>query len=234
MLAEGETAFEGLSQRQDGQNVVIEAKFAKQSRYQSLQWTVYPSGWVRMSAKYFPKDYDFALAGLSFTYPEKEVKGAQWRGDGPYRVWKDRMGTNLGVWTKAYNNTSTGEMEGTRGPDYPEFKGYYSNFYWLTLQTTGQPFTVVCDQEDVYLRLFTPRFSATPYNTAPAFPSGSISFLHGITPIGTKSQKAENMGPMGKTNMYYDYSKDPSYAKEITLYFDFTGQQAAPAAVGKR
>ncbi|WP_022822753.1 glycoside hydrolase family 2 protein [Hymenobacter norwichensis] len=235
VLAEGETMFEGLTQRQDGQNVVIEAKFAKKSRYQSLQWTVYPSGWVRMSAKYFPKDYDFALAGLSFTYPEKEVRGAQWRGDGPYRVWKDRIkGTNLGVWTKGYNDTSTGEMEGTRGPEYPEFKGYYSNFYWLTLQTTGQPFTVVCDQEDVYLRLFTPRFSATPYNTAPAFPSGSISFMHGITPIGTKSQKAENMGPMGKTNMYYDYSKDPSYAKEITLYFDFTGQQATPAAVGKR
>ncbi|GAB3290906.1 glycoside hydrolase family 2 [Hymenobacter humi] len=235
VLAEGETAFEGLSQRQEGQNVVIDAKFGKKSSYQSLQWTVYPSGWVRMTAKYFPRDYDFALAGLSFSYPEKEVKGAQWRGDGPYRVWKDRMkGTTLGVWDKAYNNTSTGEPDGTRGPEYPEFKGYYSNFYWLTLQTTGQPFTVVCDQEDVYLRLFTPRFSATPYNTAPAFPSGSISFMHGITPIGTKSQKAENMGPMGKTNMYYDYSKDPSYAKEITLYFDFTAKQATAATVGKR
>jgi hypothetical protein len=59
--------------------------------------------------------------------------------------------------------------------------------------------------------------------------------MHGITPIGTKSQKAENMGPMGKTNMYYDYSKDPSYAKEITLYFDFSGDNApAPKAVGKK
>jgi hypothetical protein len=58
--------------------------------------------------------------------------------------------------------------------------------------------------------------------------------MHGITPIGTKSQKAENMGPMGKTNMYYDYSKDPSYAKEITLYFDFTAKPAATKAVGKR
>ncbi|RAK70682.1 glycoside hydrolase family 2 [Hymenobacter edaphi] len=235
VLAEGETAFEGLSQRQDGSNVVIEAKFGKQSRYQSLQWTVYPSGWVKLTAKYFPKDYDFQLAGLSFNYPEKEVKGIQWRGDGPYRVWKDRLkGTNLGVWTKAYNNTSTGEMEGTRGPEYPEFKGYYSNFYWLTLQTTGQPLTIVCDQEDVYLRLFTPRFSATPYNTAPAFPGGQLSFMHGISAIGTKSQKAENMGPMGKTNMYYDYGKDPSYAKEMTLYFDFSGQQAPEKSVGQR
>jgi hypothetical protein len=43
------------------------------------------------------------------------------------------------------------------------------------------------------------------------------------------------MGPMGKTNMYYDYSKDPSYAKEITLYFDFSGDGTpAPKAVGKK
>jgi len=225
VLAEGETAFEGLSQRQEGQNVVIDATFGKASRYQSLQWTVYPSGWVRMTAKYFPADYDFQLAGLSFNYPEKEVRGIQWRGDGPYRVWKDRMkGTNLGVWTKDYNDTSTGEPDGTKPPVYPEFKGYYSNFYWLTLQTTGQPLTIVCDQEDVYLRLFTPRFGAKPYNTAPPFPSGNLSFMHGIPPIGTKSQKPENMGPMGRPNMYYDYSKDPSYAKELTLYFDFSGK----------
>ncbi|OUJ73519.1 glycoside hydrolase family 2 protein [Hymenobacter crusticola] len=235
VLAEGETAFEGLSQRQEGQNVVIDAKFGKASRYQSLQWTVYPSGWVKMTAKYFPKDYDFQLAGLSFNYPEKEVKGIQWRGDGPYRVWKDRLkGTNLGVWSKDYNNTSTGEPDGTKSPVYPEFKGYYSNFYWLTLQTTGQPLTILCDQEDVYLRLFTPRFGAKPYNTAPPFPSGNLSFMHGIPPIGTKSQKPENMGPMGRANMYYDYSKDPSYAKEMTLYFDFSGKQAQAPTVGQR
>jgi hypothetical protein len=35
------------------------------------------------------------------------------------------------------------------------------------------------------------------------------------------------MGSMGKINMYYDYSKDPSYAKEITLYLDFTAKIAA-------
>jgi hypothetical protein len=34
--------------------------------------------------------------------------------------------------------------------------------------------------------------------------------------------------------MYYDYGKDPSYAKEMTLYFNFSGQQAQDKPVGQR
>ena len=141
-------------------------------------------------------------------------------GEGPYRVWKNRMrGGTLNVWKKAYNNTSTGEGELV----YPEFKGYFADFYWMKLITTGQPFTVVCANEDIFLRLFTPKFSATPFNTAPPFPAGDISFMHGIAPIGTKSQRPERMGPMSQKHMYYDNGKDPALAKDMTLYFDFSG-----------
>src|SRR5438105_9637179 len=95
--------------------------------------------------------------------------------DRPYRVWKNRMkGTTLNVWDKVYNNTSTGEPPFI----YPEFKGYYSNLYWLKLLTSEQPITIVCNNEDVFLRLFTPQFSGTPFNTAPLFPGGDISFMH--------------------------------------------------------
>jgi hypothetical protein len=39
--------------------------------------------------------------------------------------------------------------------------------------------------------------------------------------FGTKSQVPENMGPMGKKNMFYTYGN--TRCKEITLYFDFLG-----------
>ncbi|WP_225974434.1 hypothetical protein [Arachidicoccus ginsenosidivorans] len=45
--------------------------------------------------------------------------------------------------------------------------------------------------------------------------------MHAIDPIGTKSQVAENMGPSGRKNMYYDYGKSMDYAKPLTLYFIF-------------
>ncbi|HSC37347.1 MAG TPA: hypothetical protein VLD19_05740, partial [Chitinophagaceae bacterium] len=156
---------------------------------------------------------------LSFSFPESLVKGITWMGDGPYRVWKNRLkGVTLGRWDKAYNNTITGESY-----TYPEFKGFYSNFYWMNLETNTLPIAIVCGSEDVFLRLYTPAPHATPFNTDPAFPSGDISFMHGITPIGTKSQQPDRLGPQGQKNMYYDYGKDPSYAKEMILYFNFNG-----------
>lgn len=220
VLSEGDSAFKSMSYRKEGGNVIVESGVVRKSNFQSLTWTIYPSGWVKMQAKYFPKEYETTLIGMNFNFPENTVKSIEWMGRGPYRVWKNRMrGGELGVHKKDYNNTSTGEGE----LKYPEFKGYFSNFYWMKLITTGQPLTVVCANEDIFLRLFTPKFSATPFNTAPSFPAGDISFMHGIPAIGTKSQRPEKMGPMGQKNMYYDNGKDPMLAKDITLYFDFSG-----------
>ena len=220
VLSEGDADFENPSYRYEGKNLVVESKFSKKSSFRSLVWTIYPSGWLKMEAKYFPKDYESTLIGLNFSYPEKMVKGVQWMGNGPYRVWKNRLkGTTLGIWEKPYNNTITG-----LDYVYPEFKGYYSNLYWLKLITTNQPITILCSSEDVFLRLYTPQWPEKVYNTAPPFPEGDISFMHGISPIGTKSQKAENMGPMGRKNMYFDYWKDEKYTKEIKLFFDFSGR----------
>lgn len=198
--------------------------FTRQSLCQVLQWTMYPSGWLKMEIHYFAPEYEFNLLGVNFSYPEKGrdgVKAVRWMGNGPYRVWKNRMeGTTLGVWDKAYNNTVTGQGDCI----YPEFAGYYSHFYWMRLETAGQPFTVVSANEDIFLRLYTPESPAHVYNTAPPFPSGDISFLQGIPAIGTKSQKPDRLGPSGQKNMYYDYGKSKDYAKVMVLYFDFSGR----------
>lgn len=220
VLSAGSESFLGITAHYRDSALVLEAAYAKGSDLQGLAWTIYPSGLVKMDVQYFPADYYTDLIGVNFQFPESTVKGVRWMGDGPYRVYKDRMkGVTLGVWDKAYNNTITGQGIVV----YPEFKGYYSNLHWMRLLTSGQPLTIVCASEDVFLRLFTPAPPAHPYNTVPAYPAGDISFMHGIPPVGTKSQKAEAMGPMGQKNMYYDYSKARSYAKKLTLYMDFSG-----------
>src|SRR6185312_5455834 len=154
VLAEGQnqTGFQKLSNHYDGDKLIVAAEFGKKTTEQELKWTIYPSGWVQLEVRYWPLGEEADLLGVSFSYPEKEVKGVSYMGDGPYRVWKNRLkGVTLNVWDKAYNNTITGEGNVI----YPEFKGYYSNFYWMRLETAGQPFTIVCANEDVYLRLFT-------------------------------------------------------------------------------
>jgi hypothetical protein len=226
VLAEGQdkAGFQKLTNHFEGDRLVIAAEFGKKTTEAELKWTIYPSGWVQLDVKYWPVGEEVNLLGVSFSYPEKDVKGVTYMGDGPYRVWKNRLkGTKLNVWDKTYNNTITGEDDTKL--IYPEFKGYYSNLYWMKLKTTGQPITIVCNSQDVYMRLFTPANPKNAYNTAPAFPSGDISFMHGIPPIGTKSQKAEKMGPSGMLNQYFDYYKDIERALPLTLYFNFLGDK---------
>jgi hypothetical protein len=223
VLAEGweKTGFQKLSYAYDGNNLVVEAAFEKKANQAQLKWTIYPSGWIKLTVKYWPIGEEGNLLGFSFSYPEKDVKGVTYMGDGPYHVWKNRLkGTKLNVWDKTYNNTITGQPN----VEYPEFKGYYSNLYWMKLNTTNQPITIVCDNRDVFMRLFTPAALKKVYNTAPAFPSGDISFMNGITAIGTKSQKPEKLGPQGFPNKYFDYYKDIDMALTISLYFDFSGK----------
>ncbi|MET1056265.1 MAG: glycoside hydrolase family 2 TIM barrel-domain containing protein [Pedobacter sp.] len=223
ILQEGLNNFRNFSSRREGETVVISSEFNRKTAYNTLKWTIYPSGWVKMEVVYFPGAYFTNFAGVNFSFPEKQLKGVRYMGNGPNRVWKNRMKGNLfGVWNKAYNDAATGEYPST----YPEFKGYHSNMYWITFNTTGQPFTVVTDQEDMFFRLFSPKKSDDQYdNLQPTFPSGDISFMQAISGIGTKTQKPETTGPMGMKNIFYDYEKEPLRAKHLVLYFDFTGKE---------
>ena len=172
-------------------------------------------GWLKIDYDYIlDGSYDFS--GITFSYPENLVTGASLMANGPYHVWKNRLkGTNFGVYDKQYNNTITGESW-----EYPEFKGYYSNFYAVELKTKELPVTVVSATDNLFLHLFTP--GEAKYSKAgvrgevnPAFPSGSISFLHTISPIGTKFTRADAEGPQGQKNKF-----DGEILKG-TLYFRF-------------
>jgi hypothetical protein len=181
------------------------------------KWTFYPGEWLKL-------DYDYTLsgnfdfAGITFSYPENLVTGATLLANGPYHVWKNRLkGTTFWIFEKNYNNTITGQSW-----DYPEFKGYYSNFYGIQLQTKELPITVISGTKNLYLHLFTP--GAAKYSTQktgvrgevnPPFPSGNISFLHGISAIGTKFTKADAEGPQSQKNSYN------AETLSGTLYFRF-------------
>lgn len=222
ILQEGENNFKGFTVKQTADSLVIASTFDKKASYNTLQWVVYPSGWVKMQVKYFPSSYFTTFVGCNFSYPESEIKGVEFKGRGPYRVWKNRMkGTSLGVFDKTYNTSATGEPPF----DYPEFKGYYSNLYWAIFKGKSQDFKVVTDHEDIFLRLFTPKKSKdTEYdNLSPTFPNGDISFMNAISAIGTKTQKPETTGPMGMKNIYYDFDKAQNRTLDMTLYFDFSG-----------
>lgn len=158
--------------------------------FDSIRWTVYGNGWIRLDYQYelFGEQH---FMGITFDYPEENVKGMKWLGKGPYRVWKNRLkGTTFNVWSNDYNDTTPGISW-----DYPEFKGYYADLHWVVFDTTDGPITAVTDSPDIFLRVYTQKDGPEPRDTVMKFPEGDISFLHAIPAIGTKFNKAEEYGP---------------------------------------
>lgn len=155
-------------------------------------------GWYRIDYSYeLNGSYDYA--GITFSYPEKDVRGAKLLANGPYHVWKNRLkGVTFGLYDKPYNNTVTGQDY-----DYPEFKGYYSDFYGVQLETSGKPLTIIAATPGLYLRLFTPKLPVyRSENCEAPFPDGDISILNCIPAMGSKFSRADQTGPQGQRSSF--------------------------------
>ncbi|HEX8314683.1 MAG TPA: glycoside hydrolase family 2, partial [Flavisolibacter sp.] len=195
---------------------VVRVTYDGRKRFQ-FTWTMQPSGVLGLRFQYRPEANEEML-GVSFNYPEESVQGIQLIANGPYHVYKNRMkGTTFNSWAKTYNNTITGETW-----NYPEFKGYYANFYAGKLQTKEGPFSVYTETENLFLHLLNPAVARSlgRANSMAVYPkAGGISFMHGITAIGTKSQKREDLGPQSGNNITFANGGQDTQVGQ--LYFDF-------------
>ena len=184
----------------------------------TLEWILHDGGLLDMDLHYQPEGGQIPHTGASFSYPETAVKSVTYEGDGPYRVWKNRMaGVAFHIWEKSFNNSITGFA----GYVYPEFKGYYSNLYWARMtDPMGRYFTVYSRSDDLFLRLFTPEEAPQPAHTALIHPDGDLSFMLGIPAIGTKFKEAEELGPQSRNYHYLD-QRVKGNSLQIELTFDF-------------
>jgi hypothetical protein len=190
---------------------------------EKIIWKFHGNGLLELKASPMRgevKNVDFI--GLSFNHPEEKCNGVKWMGHGPYRVWKNRQkGGNFGVWEKEYNNTVTGETYNSL--IYPEFKGYHSNLYWITFETTESDFTVMSETPNLFFQLFEPlKPEHAADNIHPPFPEGNLSFLYEIPAIGTKFKQPESMGPQSDKGYFWGVDGDDGYP--IKLWFDFRSE----------
>ncbi len=94
IIQEGVNNFQNFTYRFDGDTLVIASTFDRKNSYNTLKWTIYPSGLIKMQVKYFPAEYFTSMDGVNFSFPESQVKGVEYMGNGPYRVWKNRLKGN--------------------------------------------------------------------------------------------------------------------------------------------
>jgi hypothetical protein len=201
-LAGAKETLKQLKNYAIGDDYVVEPVYEGDHQF-NIKWT-FSAGKPAKLDYTFSEKGEFDFSGIIFNYPEQLVTGVTWEGRGPYHVWKNRLkGLQFGVWHKAYNNTITGESW-----NYPEFKGYHANVYWVTVENKQSPFTVYASGEPIFFQLYKPAkaLGSANNNTDPPFPAGDLGFLHTISPMGTKFQSADKLGPQSQKNMQLNYT----------------------------
>jgi glycosyl hydrolase family 2 len=215
-----DSALTSFTHVTDGNDLVITAAF--DGPMKSLTYRLRPNGWLSIDYVYSirgPQEY----FGVGFDYPEANVKGMRFLGEGPAPVYQNRLaGGILDVWNRPYNNTVDGDTDDLKPGEhfnYPLFKGFYAGVRWLQLDTSQGPITVLVDQHrdsPIYVQVFIPK--TPPANllgqTGVPFPSDGISFLHAIPAIGSKFVGPKSSGPMGQPAI-----AKGDYKGHISLYF---------------
>ncbi len=213
VLVSGEAKFKGFRTKKRGSSYVLIADYT--GDIESLEWVMYNTGWLELNYKYYVTGEQKFL-GLTFNFPESDIISTKWLGDGSTHVWKNRtQGGTLDVYERLYNNILPATNNWGE-----QFKGYYKDVSWMEFNSVYGKFTMVANEPDLYVRLFDFYGISGPTNH-PELPSGNISFLDGIPPIGTKlamgiSMNTKQLGPSGELNEM----KKP-VARTLYFYFGY-------------
>ena len=189
----------------------------------NANWTILDSGWLKLEYSVDPAAQLAAsnAVGVAFDYPEEKILGKTWLGDGPYRVWRNRLkGQTLSVWQTPCNATITGYKDWI----YPEFAGYFANVRWMKLATTEGSLTIMLPDENTFMRVGTPQFPPPKVagKTLVKMPPGVLAVVRDIPPIATKFHTAAQLGPQSTTPLV-----TAPYRGTMYLHFE---PPAGPAA----
>ncbi|MBC8095020.1 MAG: glycoside hydrolase family 2, partial [Akkermansiaceae bacterium] len=160
-----------------------------------FQWRIQSNGWLRLLYRYTLVGTQNWF-GVTFDYPGSDVTSMRWLGQGPHRVWKNRLpGQEVAVHYKTANRADTGPHG-----NHPEFPGYHGQLHWAALESTGgQRLILATPTANLFFRVLTPPVaSVSRLGVSPPFPPGDLSVLHAINAIGNKFQLpgANTTGPL--------------------------------------
>ncbi len=179
--------FVGLDVKEEGNNLIVTANY-KLGCFDKAQWTIAPDGTAALDFTYnFSGVVD--LMGVKFDYPEEKVISKRWVGNGPYRVWQNRLhGPQYGLWENDYNDPIPAESF-----TYPEFKGYFANVSWMNLKTQDGTICIQNETPESYIGVYEPRDGRD--HILYTLPKTGISVMKVIPPVRNKVNTTDLIGP---------------------------------------
>ncbi len=159
-----------------------------------LNWRVHLDGRVQLNYE-FSVNGEVDVLGLRFDLPDSVLKSKRWLGQGPYRVWRNRMeGGQYGMHEIGFNDATPGETCA-----YPEFKGYFRNWDWVNLETTAGRLIIepsLSAEHAPFFGLGKPRDGV---NGLLDLPDVGLSFLEIIPAMRNKFHTTDQLGPQSLT-----------------------------------
>jgi hypothetical protein len=195
-LGKGDAVIQTLTTNTVGGDVLVAATLDGDLR--EIVWRLRCDGWLQCRFTYRVRGPHDSFGAL-FDFPEQAVRHKRWLGNGPYRVWKNRLrGGTLNFWENDYNDT----IPGYRGWVYPEFKGFFAEVCWLELETAAETLTVV-PENIPFIQVLTPDLPPDELvgQTRVSLTPCGLGFLHAIPSIGSKFKPAHTTGPQGQPNV---------------------------------
>ncbi len=179
--------FTGIKAEKVGNDVVVTADY-KLGNFDKANWTIAPDGSAALDFAYnFNGVID--LMGVKFDFPEDKVMSKRWVGDGPYRVWQNRLhGPQYGVWENDYNDPIPAESF-----TYPEFKGYFANVDWMDIKTQDGTIEIINETPGSYVGVYEPRDGRD--HILYELPKTGISIMEVIPPVRNKVNTTDLVGP---------------------------------------
>lgn len=179
--------FTGFDVKQESGVLVVTANY-KLGNLDKAQWSVLADGTLVLDYTYnFSGVVD--LMGIRFDYPEEKVLSKQWLGDGPYRVWQNRLhGPQYNLWENDYNDPVPGESF-----TYPEFKGYFAHVSWMNIRTREGVISITNHTPDAYVGVYQPRDGRD--RLLYTLPESGISLLNVIPAVRNKVNATDLCGP---------------------------------------
>jgi hypothetical protein len=141
---------------------------------------------------------------VGFDLPEENVAAKRWLGNGPYRIWANRLqGPQYGLWENDYNDTIPGATW-----DYPAFKGVFSEVDWMALGLRSGASCTWIQRVVWRCRVLRPANEPDVRRTKGgsggpratwAYPeSGGLFLFHKVPAVGTKFKAAADLGPQSQ------------------------------------
>ena len=180
--------------------VVIESE--NSSNGSRFSWTLSSDGSVTLDYAFAAVDEELTSCAVGFDLDEAKVASKRWLGNGPFRIWANRVaGPQYGLWENDYN-------EGLAGVNWalPEFSGIFGDVDWMRVDLKSGVALVLDTAPGSAVGILRPRNAVGPDGTADAFygpkraiwdypRGGGLHLFHKLPAVGTKFKDADQLGP---------------------------------------